>query len=83
MKIMSNKDNKGLSRRDFLKILGLAGAAGAGITACSRSGSESVATAEIPTDKMTYRTNPKTGQKISLLGFGMMRLPSVGGRSAP
>ena len=82
MKIMSNKDNKGLSRRDFLKILGLAGAAGAGITACSGSRSESAATAEIPTDKMTYRTNPKTGQKISLLGFGMMRLPSVGGRSA-
>ena len=31
---------------------------------------------------MTYRKNPKNGDKISLLGFGMMRLPSVGGRSA-
>ena len=31
---------------------------------------------------MTLRTNPKTGDKVSLLGFGMMRLPSVGGRSA-
>ena len=31
---------------------------------------------------MTYRTNPKTGDKVSLLGFGMMRLPSVDGRSA-
>ena len=31
---------------------------------------------------MTYRTNPSTGDKVSLLGFGMMRLPSVGGRSA-
>ena len=31
---------------------------------------------------MTYRTNPTSGDKMSLLGFGMMRLPSVGGRSA-
>lgn len=79
---MSNQDKNRLSRRDFLKTLGLAGAAGAGLTACSGSGSDSAASAEIPTDKMTYRTNPKTGQKVSLLGFGMMRLPSVGGRSA-
>lgn len=31
---------------------------------------------------MTYRVNPTSGDKVSLLGFGMMRLPSVGGRSA-
>ena len=31
---------------------------------------------EPPTDKMTYRTNPKTGDKVSILGYGMMRLPS-------
>ena len=31
---------------------------------------------------MTYRTNPTTGDRVSLLGFGMMRLPTVGGRSA-
>ena len=37
---------------------------------------------EIPKGKMTYRENPKTGDKVSLLGFGMMRLPSVGDRSA-
>ena len=28
---------------------------------------------------MTYRENPKTGEKISLLGYGMMRLPVEGG----
>jgi predicted aldo/keto reductase-like oxidoreductase len=27
---------------------------------------------------MNYRTNPKTGEKVSLLGFGMMRLPLTG-----
>ena len=26
---------------------------------------------------MTYRTNPKNGDKVSLLGFGMMRLPVI------
>lgn len=31
---------------------------------------------------MTYRTNPTTNDRVSILGFGMMRLPSVGGRSA-
>ena len=28
---------------------------------------------------MTYRTNPNTGDKVSLLGFGMMRLPVEAG----
>jgi Predicted oxidoreductases of the aldo/keto reductase family len=26
---------------------------------------------------MTYRTNPKTGDKVSLLGYGFMRLPKI------
>ena len=30
---------------------------------------------EVPTDKMTYRTNPHTGDKVSLLGYGCMRWP--------
>lgn len=30
-------------------------------------------------DKMTYRVNPNTNEKVSLLGYGMMRLPVVGG----
>ena len=73
-------NDKNISRRSFLKKLGLAGAATAGLAACAKD--ESTATAEIPKDKMTYRTNPRTGDKVSLLGFGMMRLPSVGGKSA-
>ena len=31
--------------------------------------------------EMTYRTNPNTGDKVSLLGYGMMRLPVEGGGS--
>ena len=29
--------------------------------------------------EMTYRTNPNTGDKVSILGYGMMRLPVEGG----
>lgn len=32
-------------------------------------------TGPIPEGKMTYRKNPKTGEKVSLLGYGWMRLP--------
>ena len=84
---MSNQDNKKkvLSRRDFLKTIGAAGVATTGLSACVGGGKDGTSTAaagEIPTDRMTYRTNPTSGDKVSLLGFGMMRLPSVGGRSA-
>ena len=75
---MNEKNN--LSRRSFLKMMGTAGAA-AGLAACGNSTSQTVRT-DIPGGQMTYRTNPSTGDKVSLLGFGMMRLPSVGGRSA-
>lgn len=81
---MSDKNKGKLSRRDFLKTLGIAGAATAGLAACAggKKNDETSPSAEIPTDKMTYRVNPTTGDKVSLLGFGMMRLPSVSGRSA-
>ena len=36
-------------------------------------------TGEIPTDKMTYCENPKTKEKVSLLGYGCMRLPTIVG----
>jgi len=77
-----------MDRREFLKNLGLSSAviAGAGsLAGCSaKSGAldpSGTQAGEIPKDKMTYRANPKTGEKVSLLGFGMMRLPSVDGSS--
>ena len=71
---------KDISRRDFLKVLGAAGVATAGISACTRSADSGEG--EVPADGMTYRTNPTTGDRVSLLGYGMMRLPSESGRSA-
>lgn len=71
---------KTISRRTFFKTAGLAGLASAGLTAAcvGRKGSaDSGASGEIPTDAMTYRQIPSTGDRVSLLGFGMMRLPLV------
>ena len=79
----NGKHKDKITRRDFFKLMGAAGMAGAGLAACgSKTGGAAAAAGEIPAGQMTYRTNPKTGDKVSLLGFGMMRLPSVGGRSA-
>ena len=55
--------------------------AATGLSACT-NGKKTPAGVSGPTGEMTYRTNPSTGDRVSLLGFGMMRLPSVGGRSA-
>lgn len=84
--MMKNQDNKGLDRRGFLKRLG----AGASVVGVAMAGCDSKNNAvtgnqttqtEIPTDKMEYRPNPKTGEKVSLLGYGCMRWPTISGGS--
>ena len=62
-----------ISRREFLKRTGT-GAAALGLAAAGcTSGKEQ----ELPegTGKMTFRTNPATGDRVSLLGYGCMRWP--------
>ncbi|MCL2064694.1 MAG: aldo/keto reductase [Candidatus Cloacimonetes bacterium] len=65
------------SRRDFLKLVGVgtAGIALAGLS--SGCNDQNARDRLIPTGQMTYRHNPKSGDNLSLLGFGMMRLPIV------
>jgi len=66
---------KEISRRSFLKMLG-AGSAGAAMAACSNKKEESeVSVSGSITGSMEYRTNPNTGDKVSLLGYGCMRWP--------
>lgn len=79
---MSN--NKDISRRDFLKTAGIAAAATAGLSACNNQDNRDYAGTEkdIPTGQMTYRTNPTTGDKVSILGYGCMRWPTVKDESA-
>ena len=58
-------------------------ASSAVLAACNKndSGNAAIAAEDVPKDKMTYRTNPNTGDRVSLLGYGMMRLPVEGGDS--
>lgn len=80
-----------MDRRGFLRGLG-AGTAGVALAACGKTDNEgagasaedgySTDTSDIPTDKMTYRTNPTTGDKVSILGYGCMRWPTKSGGSA-
>ena len=80
-------ENNKIDRREFLKRLGIGATAlsTAAITGCAPEKNPvltgNTANSDIPKDKMTYRTNPKTGDKVSILGYGMMRLPSIDGRS--
>jgi len=79
---METKNDKGMDRREFLKRLGagavaVSAAAAAGCGAQSGSAAGAAAAAEIPTDRMTYRTNPTTGDRVSILGYGCMRWPTV------
>lgn len=69
---MENKETFG--RRNFLKGLSV-GAAAVPLFGCSENGGDD------DFGEMTMRTNPKTGEKVSLLGFGCMRWPSLDGRS--
>ena len=74
-----------LTRRNFLKILGGASVATAAtLVGCKRddkaggkAAEEYKNQVEPPVGKMTYRENHNNGDKVSLLGYGMMRLPTV------
>lgn len=75
---MKQKSNN-ISRRSFLKLLGAGGAAAvaacAGKKATEAAQDDYMDQLEPPVGKMTYRTCPSSGDKVSLLGYGMMRLP--------
>ncbi len=75
---MNNKQN--MDRREFLKRLGIGvTATTATMAGCDTKGNHAIgsrtAQGDVPTDKMTYRKNPKTGENISILGYGCMRWP--------
>ena len=57
-------------------VVGAAAAAGCGNPNAKRA--EGFAAGEVPEGQMTYRHDTH-GDKVSLLGFGMMRLPAEGG----
>ncbi|MCH5232581.1 MAG: aldo/keto reductase [Muribaculaceae bacterium] len=73
---ITKKSNQ-INRRSFLKRLG----AGTALTltgcAVSKSDKESDGEEFVSNGKLTYRINPKTGDRVSLLGFGCTRFPTV------
>ncbi len=66
-----------ISRRDFLKQFGI-GTSVVGLTlAGCKNAEKTVSVAPESIDgEMTYRINPKTGEKVSILGYGCMRWPT-------
>ena len=74
-------DNKNITRRNFLKILGAGTVASTGmLIGCKTKNEQKIEEeykkqVEPSKGKMTHRQNPKNKDDVSLLGFGMMRLP--------
>ena len=62
-----------------MKTAGIGTAALAAVAACGRGtvGSTSGTAAEDTPEEMPLRTNPKDGDKVSLLGYGCMRWPMI------
>lgn len=74
--------NKQINRRDFLKIIGIATATTTASTfySCGSKGgvtSDKKSSTPVPTDKMTYRILPGNEDKVSILGYGCMRWPTI------
>ncbi len=71
---------KNINRRHFFKTLGgTAIASSLLLTACKNGAKKvsSVSSDDAENGEMTYRTNHNTGDRVSLLGYGMMRLPTI------
>ena len=70
-----------MTRREALGSMAAGVVAGAlGLSACGKS-KQSEQMEDVPQaqGKVTCRRNPKNGDEISLLGFGCMRFPTIGG----
>ena len=80
---MEEKNKKDINRRDFIKIVGISAATSTGLLyGCSSKGTTSASSVtgegEVPTDKMTYRTSPTTGDHIPKVKHGHRWLEMCG-----
>ena len=82
---MTKNGNGFMNRREFI-LHSTAAVAGTSVllTACRNKEQRDQVSGTIESDAslMTMRVNPNTGDKVSLLGFGMMRLPVQAGGTA-
>ena len=82
---MSDKKDR-ISRRGLLKATGAGLAGAAAVYGLNKLGWLPGAATPLPpppTDKMTCRTHPRSGDAVSLLGFGCMRLPVLPEATSP
>ena len=79
MKAQDKEKKGGMDRREFLGRLGAGVAVSTlALSGCApKTGKDSALQGEIPLGKMTLRTNPNTGDKVSILGYGCMRWPTI------
>ncbi len=75
------KKNNNINRKQFFKVLGgVAATSTAFVYGCKPKNNSIIASgtaslSKIDPQKMEYRINPYSGDKVSLLGYGCMRLP--------
>ncbi|MDE6551992.1 MAG: aldo/keto reductase [Muribaculaceae bacterium] len=70
---MSNNIN----RREFLKRLGIGSTlTGLALAGCKNAEKAVPEITDAAEGEMTYRKNPKTGENVSILGYGCMRWPT-------
>lgn len=82
---MDKNNKKQIDRRKFLKLLGAGAATTVALYGCgskNNTAAKGSGAGSVPTGQMTYRINPSTGDKVSLLGYGCMRLPTISKESA-
>ncbi len=79
---MDEKKYEGNSRRRFLRHLGIGAIAGAFVSCGGKIGQDQTA-GEKKSGEMTKRLNPNSGDRVSLIGYGCMRLPLIDDPSKP
>ena len=77
--MVTKQDHTNMGRRDFLRRLGIGAGSAMALMAMEPLGilaKEQEKEKKGADNKMTYRVQHGSGEQISLLGFGMMRLPN-------
>ena len=70
------KDNRNMNRREFLRRLGIGTGSAVALMAMEPLNVLAQKDKKAADIRMTYRVQHGSGEQISLLGFGMMRLPN-------
>lgn len=70
------KDKLNMNRREFLKRLGIGTGSAMALMAMEPLSAFAQKDKKVVDNRMTYRVQHGSGEQISLLGFGMMRLPN-------